>query len=77
MFDLVVTLPDGDLVAALGIASQESIRRSVESDGVLSLRRMVSKDPRVFKYLSKNHLAELGKLQDLLAEFERTCQAST
>lgn len=34
-------------------------------------------NPRVFKYLSKNHLPELGKLQDLLAEFERTCQTST
>ena len=44
----MVPHPDGDLVAALGIASQESIRRSVESDGVLSLRRMVIKESPSF-----------------------------
>jgi hypothetical protein len=33
-------------------------------------------NPRVFRYLSKNHSEELRKLQNLLGEFEKTCRVS-
>jgi hypothetical protein len=33
-------------------------------------------NPRVLRYLTKNHSADLRKLQDLLAEFEEACRAS-
>jgi hypothetical protein len=32
------------------------------------------KNRRIFRYLTKNHSAELRKLQNLLAEFEKTLQ---
>ena len=34
------------------------------------------KSPRIIRYLSKNHPAELRKLQRLLTDFERTCRTS-